>query len=562
MIDGEAMCVDELARKQHQNGHDFSNIHGLQVVCSPTTRGEHCPDDSLWREALKLELETRAARFHQAIDASIVFANDGVIRWLGDPIAKLAPGPDLLTPRTVILADACLPDGAREAVIARLELWIAATTRRLLGPLFALRNLQDGSEAVRGLAVKIAESLGVLEREAFRNQIKAFDQYSRAALRKHGVRFGAHYVYVHTLLRPAARALALQLWSLKTPDLDGEGLVNSLIPLALSGRTSLPVDPLISKDTYRVAGYRLCGDRVVRVDIVERLGDMIRAAAVLRSPSGTSRSTRPIFVVNGQMTSLAGCSGETFASILRSLGFESFEIARRELVFPRSVVEVQATSAPLPSAEAPENSTANYAPQSTSALTVDAPADPVFGEQMEEAGIFGAAVPASQEPDSRSDQSSDLGAEVSNSELNIASCVHATVIAWRPVRKPETDGEVRHFHRAKGRLPETDASKTGRGSGSTPSGDSEPEQDRLRRCVPRASTTTPLEAGPPPLRTPGGSESAQADEKRCQALGKRNASVGGAYFESQRKATVDQNSPFAKLLELRSILETHGKNES
>ena len=201
-----------------------------------------------------MELEVRAARFHQVIDASIVLANEGVIRWLGDPIAKLAPGPDLLTPRAVILADACLPDGAREAVIARLELWIAAMTRRLLGPLFALRNLQDGSEAVRGLAAKIAESLGVLEREPFRNQIKALDQNSRAALRKLGVRFGAYYAYVHTVLKPAARALALQLWSLRTPDLDGERLADSLVPLASSGRTSLPADPLISKDTYRVAG--------------------------------------------------------------------------------------------------------------------------------------------------------------------------------------------------------------------------------------------------------------------------------------------------------------------
>lgn len=192
MTDGEAMSVDEEpARKRLQHVHDFANLQGLQVVGDQTTAcGDHSPCDSLWREALKLELEARVARFHQAIDASIVLANDGVIRWLGDPIAKLTPSSDLLAPRAVILADACLPEGARETIAARLELWLAATTRRLLGPLFALRDLQDGSEAVRGLAAKIAESLGVLEREPFRNRIKALDQNSRAALRKHGVRFG------------------------------------------------------------------------------------------------------------------------------------------------------------------------------------------------------------------------------------------------------------------------------------------------------------------------------------------------------------------------------------
>ena len=578
MIDGEAMSVDEEpARKRLQHVHDFANLQGLQVVGDQTTAcGDHSPCDSLWREALKLELEARVARFHQAIDASIVLANDGVIRWLGDPIAKLTPSSDLLAPRAVILADACLPEGARETIAARLELWLAATTRRLLGPLFALRDLQDGSEAVRGLAAKIAESLGVLEREPFRNRIKALDQNSRAALRKHGVQFGAYYVYVHTVLKPAARALALQLWSLKTPDVDGEGLANSLVPLTSSGRTSLPVDPLISKDSYRVAGFRSCGDRVVRIDIVERLGDMIRAASVSGASNGATRSGNPVFVVSGQMTSLAGCSGEAFASILRSLGFESFEIARGELVFPRPAAEGQATSILPPVAEARKDSTANHSPQSTSTLTVDALADPVSGEQGEEAGIFEVAVPETEEPiaaidhvDSPSDHLLDLGsapiaAEVSNSETNSNSCVHATVIAWRPVRRVRSDRKARHFHRADRGLPETNASTTGRESDSTSDGDSERERERQRKRGPRASTTNPREVEAPSLSTRGRSESAQADQKRRQTLGKGkgNASASGAKLEWQRKATVDQNSPFAKLLELRSILETQGKNRS
>ena len=177
--------------------------------------------DDGWRGALRLELETRAARFHHAVDSAIVLSNDGVIRWLGDPIARLSPGPGVLTPGAVILADEALPAAARDIVKARIDLWLAAMTRRVLGPLFALEALQEGSEVVRDLAGRLARSLGILEREPIRGQIKALAQNERAELRKHGVRFGAYYIFLPALIKPAARTLALQLWSLQAPG-DGE----------------------------------------------------------------------------------------------------------------------------------------------------------------------------------------------------------------------------------------------------------------------------------------------------------------------------------------------------
>ena len=386
VIAGETMSVDEESSpQQRQHDYNFSGLQGLQVVGSAAgAGGDEGPENSLWREALRSELEARAARFRQAVDASIVLANDGVIRWLGDPIAKLATGPDLLSPRAVILADTSLPEAAREAVAARLELWLAATTRRLLGPLLALRSLEDESGPVRDLAAKISESLGVLEREPMRSQIKALDQNSRAALRKHGVRFGAYYVYVPTVLKPASRALALQLWSLQTPQVDAEGLAKALIPMASSGRTSLAVDQLISTESYRVAGFRSCGERVVRVDIVERLADMIRAAFVPRSTSGR-RAIRGSGVYRQWPDDVVSWMlGETFASILRSLGLESLEIDRGELVLPRPAVEAQATSMSSSVAKAPNDLPAKDGAQSPSVPTCDVLAGPAPGQERRE----------------------------------------------------------------------------------------------------------------------------------------------------------------------------------
>ena len=194
-----------------------------------------------WRDALRLELEARAARFHNAVDAAIVLSNDGVIRWLGDPIAKLSPGPSMLTPAAVILADDALPYAARDIVRARIDLWLAAMTRRVLGPLFALEALQEGSEVVRDLAGRLARSLGILEREPIRGQIKALAQNERAELRKHGVRFGAYYIFRAGADQACGKDLGLAAVGSSYPG-DASALLAPLAQIASSGRTSLSFD--------------------------------------------------------------------------------------------------------------------------------------------------------------------------------------------------------------------------------------------------------------------------------------------------------------------------------
>ena len=145
---------------------DFSGVRGFQVIgAEDHAAAQKAGDEEPWRDALRVELASRAERFHQAVDAAIVLSNDGIIRWLGDPVARLTPGPNLLTPGTVILAVEALSAASQEIVKNRIDLWLASMMRRVLGPLFALEALQEGSEVVRELANKLSRSLGILERE-------------------------------------------------------------------------------------------------------------------------------------------------------------------------------------------------------------------------------------------------------------------------------------------------------------------------------------------------------------------------------------------------------------
>ena len=175
----------------------------------------------------------------------------------------------------------------------RLDLWLVNHIERLLAPLFALAAADDITGIARGVAFQLIESIGVLERQKVAEDVKGLDQPSRAVLRKYGVRFGAYHLYLPALLKPAPRSLAAQLWMLKHGGPEAKGL-DELQRLASSGRTSIPIDKDTPKPLYRTIGYRVCGERAIRVDILERLADLIRPALAWREGSPGDKAGRRV----------------------------------------------------------------------------------------------------------------------------------------------------------------------------------------------------------------------------------------------------------------------------
>jgi ATP-dependent RNA helicase SUPV3L1/SUV3 len=306
-------------------GHVIGRLDGFTFAPDAAEAGSDAK--ALQATALKAlagEIDARAEKLAAAPDEQFVLTSDGTIRWTGDAVARLVAADDALHPRLRIISDDRLAGAAREAVQARLDLWLKTHIEKLLGPLFDLHKAEDITGIARGIAFQLIEALGVLERQKISAEMKDLDQPSRATLRKYGVRFGAYHIYIPALLKPAARALASLLWAEKQSNVDMAALSGAQ-HLAGSGRTSFPVDKSLDRDAYRVLGYRQCGERAVRVDILERLADLIRPALSWREASPGSKPAGAFdgrgFVVTQAMTSLTGSAGEDFASILRALGY-------------------------------------------------------------------------------------------------------------------------------------------------------------------------------------------------------------------------------------------------
>jgi ATP-dependent RNA helicase SUPV3L1/SUV3 len=331
-------------------GHHVGALSGFRFT--PDTGGEGAEAQALRnaaQKALATAIVERAEQLARAGDGEIVLSSDAYLRWRGEPVARLIASEDVLKPRLVILADEQLSGPARDMVERRLNSWVTSHIATVLKPLVDLAADQSLAGMARGIAFRLVESLGILERRDVAEDVRGLDQDARAGLRRVGVRFGAHHVYMPALLKPAPSTLIAQLWALKHKDMDVPGLAE-MPAISASGRTSVTVDPAFDSEVYRRFGFRVYGRRAVRIDILERLADLIRPALSWQLGSAGERPPGALpggrgFTVTPGMTSLLGASGEDMAVILKGLGYRMDRVPK-PVEPPPQALQAQAAGSP------------------------------------------------------------------------------------------------------------------------------------------------------------------------------------------------------------------------
>ncbi|TRC76980.1 helicase [Mesorhizobium sp. WSM4307] len=307
-------------------GHHVGELQGFRFTADQTAGGEDAKAvRTAAQKALAAEFEARAERFGACANGDLALGSDGTLRWIGAPIGTLVSGEDALKPRLVLLADEQLTGPARDKVAARAERFVNFQIETLLKPLVDLKNAEQISGIGRGIAFQLVENFGLINRRDIAEEMKSLDQEGRAALRRLGVRFGAYHVFVPALIKPAPAGLVTLLWALKNDGKDKPGFGDVVHALA-SGRTSVVIDPAFDKAFYKLAGYRNLGRRAVRVDILERLADLIRPATnwkpgLGQRPDGAYDGHS--FMVTPPMMSILGATADDMEEILKGLGYRA-----------------------------------------------------------------------------------------------------------------------------------------------------------------------------------------------------------------------------------------------
>ena len=270
-------------------------------------------------QALRPEFSLRADRFYNSPDTELEFTEQGGLLWGTTAVGKLIAGAEALKPLVEPFVDEEAGPDVAEKVRRRLQHFIDRKVATLYEPLLAMSRDEALTGLARGFAFRMSEALGVLPRDEVADDVKALDQEARGALRKHGLRFGQFTIFLPLLLKPAPTRLRLVLWSLANglqefPESPPPGLV------------TIPNLADVPRGHYTLAGYRPAGARAIRIDMLERLADLLRA-----------KDSRAGFEATAEMLSITGMTLDQFADLMGGLGYKA-EKAERAKVKPESVM--------------------------------------------------------------------------------------------------------------------------------------------------------------------------------------------------------------------------------
>ena len=331
-------------------GEYMGRLNGLRIERDPRLKGAPAGTARSAVEKTAGEaLRARALTIASAENDAFSLSDTGDIIWQSAAIARMHFNDGetkttklaYLTPTARLLADEMLNGDTRQRAEARVTQWLRAKVGDTLKPLLDLHNATDLDGLARGVAFQLLENKGNLERADIADLLVRLDQPMRRSLRQYGVRFGAYNVFMPALLKPAPAAILALITILE----EGREAAKDMHRLPAPGLTSVPRENLPARQ-YRAAGFYPTRARAIRLDMLERLDDLIRP---LLTDTENTAKTGKTFHMNADMMSIMGCGAQDLGEILSALGYRYTKPAKNEVACEPAHAEQETTSeAPAP----------------------------------------------------------------------------------------------------------------------------------------------------------------------------------------------------------------------
>lgn len=467
--------------------------------------------------ALKPEFHLRSDKFYNAPDTELDFTEQGGLMWGSSAIGKLVAGADALRPGVEAFVDEDAGPEIAEKVKRRLQHFIDRKVATLFEPLLNMSRDETLTGMARGFAFRMVEALGVLPREDVAEEVKALDQEARGQLRKHGIRFGQYTIFQQALLKPAPTRLRLVLWSLANglqefPESPPPGLV------------TIPNIAEVPAQHYMLAGYRPAGSRAIRIDMLERLADLLRG-----------QDSRGGFEATPDMLSITGMTLDQFADLMAGLGYKG-EAGERPKSKPAAPKELTAEAI------------AAAAVAAAAAAKIIVPEEIVPEEEAPDAPAAegNADTAAEATTEAAAEATAETTAEAS-AEGPVVEMETFITFTWAPRPRPDRRPQPR---RADGEAaPARDGDKPQRPRGDRPRGD-KPRGDKPQGDKPQGDRPQ----GDRPQRGDKRPEGGYKGRGKDGGKGGKPAHNAPQKYESRparAEKKIDPDNPFAALMALK-----------
>ena len=335
-------------------GEEVGRLDGFTFHPTLADGEDKAPILAAARRGLPDEIERRVRAFVASADPAFRLGADGVVKWREAEVARLVKGDSLYVPRPELVSSDLLSIDQTQRMAQRLVSFTAAHVETILGRLIVLEtpdaapvgdhkpniepksavvladapaadvpvadapaadapvadapvaDTQDTmpislSGAAKGIAFILYERLGSVPTAEIGHLIRAMQESDKPRLARLGLRFGVETVYMPESLKPAQIELRSLLFSLA----NGAFYEGAPPP---AGRVAIDAIADVPDAYWLAVGYRRLGQRVMRVDMVERVAMLVRVAA-----------RQGQFKIAEDMLSLAGATREQMAQMLLDL---------------------------------------------------------------------------------------------------------------------------------------------------------------------------------------------------------------------------------------------------
>ena len=342
-------------------GEEVGRLDGFTFHPTLADGEDKAPILAAARRGLPDEIERRVRAFVASADPAFRLGADGVVKWREAEVARLVKGDGLYVPRPELVSSDLLSIDQTQRMAQRLVGFTAAHVETILGRLIVLETpdaapvgdhkpktelksaavpadapITDApaadaaaadapatdapatdapaadapqdvtqtslSGAAKGIAFILYERLGSVPTAEIGHLTRVMQESDKPRLARLGLRFGVETVYMPELLKPAQIELRSLLFSLA----NGAFFEGAPPP---AGRVAIDAIADVPDAYWLAVGYRRLGQRVMRVDMVERVAMLVRVAA-----------RQGQFKIAEDMLSLAGATREQMALMLLDLG--------------------------------------------------------------------------------------------------------------------------------------------------------------------------------------------------------------------------------------------------
>ena len=242
--------------------------------------------------------------------------DDTFIYWGDDSVGKLKKGKSIYTPIADALNSEYLSSENKLLISAKLQKWLQNEINETLYPLNINLDESINSE-IRAIAFNCIENFGNYPVEKFRDTLKKISQESKLQLSKLGIRVGAKYFYIPSLLKKKPLEFCAILWkTFYEKDID------NFLPLPQNGRVSFMSEIKVPNHYWQSIGYINIKNFSFRIDVFEKIFFLARQK-IKKGP----------FLESSDLMNPIGCNSDQLKDIMKFCGYDYVTISDQKKLF-------------------------------------------------------------------------------------------------------------------------------------------------------------------------------------------------------------------------------------